>query len=121
MVLTDAIARTGLSIEVFVLDTGRLHADTLELIPKIRSYYGINVLVHRPNGAALMEYERQHGRDAFYDSVELRKRCCEIRKVEPLKLALAGVEKKKRLQAQAEAWTQSLVRAQCPPEIAALK
>jgi phosphoadenosine phosphosulfate reductase len=90
MVLTDAIARTGLSIEVFVLDTGRLHADTLELIPKIRSYYGINVLVHRPNGAALMEYERQHGRDGFYQSVELRRRCCELRKVEPLKLALAG-------------------------------
>src|SRR5204862_3059290 len=80
MVLTDAIARAGLSIEVFVLDTGRLHADTLELIPKIRSYYGINVLVHRPNGAALIEYERQHGRNAFYESVELRKRCCEIRK-----------------------------------------
>jgi phosphoadenosine phosphosulfate reductase len=90
MVLTDAIGRAGLAIEVFVLDTGRLHADTLELIPKIRSYYGINVQIHRPNGAALMEYELEHGRNAFYDTVELRKRCCEIRKVEPLKLALAG-------------------------------
>ena len=90
MVLTDAIARAGVPIEVFVLDTGRLHADTLELIPRIRSYYGIAVRVHRPNGAAVMDYTRQHGRDAFYDGIELRKRCCEIRKVEPLTRALAG-------------------------------
>jgi len=90
MVLTDAIARAGLPIELFVLDTGRLHGDTLELIPKIRAYYGLAVRIYRPSGAAVMEYTRQHGRDAFYDSVELRKRCCEIRKVEPLKLALTG-------------------------------
>jgi phosphoadenosine phosphosulfate reductase len=90
MVLTDAIARAGLPIEVFVLDTGRLHADTLELIAKVRSYYGLHVQVHRPNGASLMEYTREHGRDGFYSSIELRKRCCEIRKVEPLRLALAG-------------------------------
>jgi len=90
MVLTDAIARAGLPIEIFVLDTGRLHADTLVLIQEIKNYYGMDVKVYKPDPASVLEYVRSHGRDAFYESVELRKRCCEIRKVEPLKRALAG-------------------------------
>jgi phosphoadenosine phosphosulfate reductase len=90
MVLTDAIARAGLPIDIFVLDTERLHADTLELIGEISRRYGIKVKVYRPDPAAVADYVRFHGRDAFYESIELRKRCCEIRKVEPLKRALAG-------------------------------
>jgi len=90
MVLTDAIARAGLPIEVFVLDTERLHADTLALIRQIKNHYGMNVKVYKPDPAAVHEYVRFHGRDAFYGGVELRKRCCEIRKVEPLRRALAG-------------------------------
>ena len=90
MVLTDAIARAGLPIGIFVLDTGRLHADTLDLIRQIKTGYGINVSVYQPDPASVVEYVRFHGRDAFYGSVELRKRCCEIRKVEPLRRALAG-------------------------------
>ena len=90
MVLTDAIARAGLPIELFVLDTGRLHADSLVLIEKIRRHYGIDVRVYAPDADAVSEYVRRHGRDAFYGSVELRKRCCEVRKVEPLARALAG-------------------------------
>jgi phosphoadenosine phosphosulfate reductase len=90
MVLTDAIARAGLPIELFVLDTGRLHADSLHLIDKIRSHYGIDMRVYAPDAEAVSEYVQRHGRDAFYGSVELRKRCCEIRKVEPLARALAG-------------------------------
>jgi phosphoadenosine phosphosulfate reductase len=90
MVLTDAIARTGLPIEVFVLDTGRLHADTLALISEIRSHYGIAVKVYAPDADAVALYVAQHGRDAFYGDLDLRQRCCEIRKVQPLKRALAG-------------------------------
>jgi phosphoadenosine phosphosulfate reductase len=90
MVLTDVIARAGLPIEPFVLDTGRLHADSLHLIEEIRRHYGIDVRVYAPDADAVSEYVRRHGRDAFYGSVELRKRCCEIRKVEPLARALAG-------------------------------
>jgi phosphoadenosine phosphosulfate reductase len=90
MVLTDAIARAGLPIEIFVLDTGRLHADTLVLVEEIRNRYGMDVKIYKPDPASVLEYVRFHGRDAFYGSVELRKRCCEIRKVEPLKRALAG-------------------------------
>jgi phosphoadenosine phosphosulfate reductase len=90
MVLTDAIARAGLPIEVFVLDTGRLHAETLQLIEEAERRYGIRVAVHRPALEELDEYVNRYGRDAFYTSPRLRKRCCEIRKVEPLARALAG-------------------------------
>jgi phosphoadenosine phosphosulfate reductase len=90
MVLTDAIARAGLPIVVFVLDTGRLHADTLQLIQKIKSVYGMALNVHSPDAEAVAEYEAAHGRDAFYSGVELRQRCCAIRKVEPLTRALMG-------------------------------
>jgi phosphoadenosine phosphosulfate reductase len=90
MVLTDVIASGRLPIEIFALDTGRLHGDTLVLLQKIRNHYGIDVKVFAPDAAAVAEYTRGFGRDAFYESVELRKRCCEIRKVEPLARALAG-------------------------------
>ena len=90
MVLTDLIARDGLDIGIFVIDTGRLHGDTLDLIARIEARYGRTVCVFHPRPAAVAEYVRLHGRDAFYESVELRKSCCEMRKVEPLKRALAG-------------------------------
>ena len=90
MVLTDAIARAGLPIEVFVLDTGRLHADTLELISTIKKHYRISLRVYTPDADAVASYVRRHGRDAFYGDLELRQRCCEIRKVQPLRRALAG-------------------------------
>ena len=90
MVLTDVIARARLPIEVFVLNTGRLHADTLSLVDEIRTRYRIALNVYEPDARAVEQYVATHGRDAFYGSVELRKRCCEIRKVEPLRRALAG-------------------------------
>ena len=90
MVITHAILSRKLDIEIFTLDTGRLHADTLGLITAIQDRYGYEIRVVRPDPEAVAQYVVQHGRDAFYESVELRKRCCEIRKVEPLKRALAG-------------------------------
>ncbi len=90
MVLTDLIMREGLPIEIFTLDTGRLHAETLELIARLQAHYGLAITVVQPDGEAVADYVTRHGRNAFYGSVELRKRCCEIRKVEPLKRALAG-------------------------------
>jgi phosphoadenosine phosphosulfate reductase len=90
MVLTDVIARLGLSIDVFTLDTGRLHEETLALIPEIGQRYGIDVEVYRPQASAVTDYVNEHGRDAFYESVEMRKLCCNIRKVEPLNRALSG-------------------------------
>jgi phosphoadenosine phosphosulfate reductase len=90
MVITDAILRRRLDIEIFTLDTGRLHGDTLALLPEIQRRYGYELRVYRPDPDAVADYVQQHGRDAFYASVDLRKRCCHIRKVEPLKRALAG-------------------------------
>jgi len=90
MVITDAIARLGLPIGVFMIDTGRLHRDTLEVFEAIRERYDFEVKVYRPDTETLAEYVATHGRDAFYRGPELRKRCCEIRKVEPLERALKG-------------------------------
>lgn len=90
MVLTDVIARHKLPIGIFVLDTGRLHGDTLVLLDRIRSRYAIDVAVYAPDPHAVAQYVRAYGRDAFYQGAELRKRCCAIRKVEPLARALAG-------------------------------
>ncbi len=90
MVLTSAIARAGLPIGIFILDTGRLNAETLLLVGEIEKAYGLKVEVFKPAEKAVAQYVAAHGRDAFYGSVELRRRCCEIRKVEPLARALAG-------------------------------
>ena len=90
MVLVDLIGRERLAIEVFVLDTGRLHGDTLDLAGRVEQHYGITLRMHRPQAQAVNEYAVRFGRDAFYESVELRRRCCAIRKVEPLRRALAG-------------------------------
>lgn len=90
MVLTHAIAAAGLPIGIFVLDTGRLHAETVGLIDEIRARYALDIEVYTPQAAVVVNYVEFHGRDAFYRSLELRQRCCEIRKVEPLARALAG-------------------------------
>ena len=90
MVITDVIARLRLPIGVFVLDTGRLHEDTLALIPAIRQRYGLQLDVYEPQASAVANYVHFYGRDAFYGATELRHKCCNIRKVEPLARALAG-------------------------------
>ena len=90
MVLTDLILRNQLSIAIFSLETGRLHAETLGMIDKIKSVYGADITLYKPEQAAVDQYVTQHGLNAFYDSVEMRKECCRIRKVEPLNRALAG-------------------------------
>jgi len=92
MVLTHAILSRALPIGIFSLNTGRLHAETLEMIDRIRTRYGYEIEQLHPQAEAIDEYVKTHGLNAFYESVELRKRCCEIRKVEPLNRALAGVD-----------------------------
>ncbi len=88
MVLTDLIAWGQLPIRIFSLETGRLHKETLNMIERVKETYGISIALYRPDQKAVDEYVHQHGLNAFYDSVEMRKECCRIRKVEPLKLAL---------------------------------
>ena len=90
MLLTHAIYGAGLPLQVFTLDTGRLHAETLALLPRIEAAYGRAVQVYRPEVQAVAAHVAAHGAYAFYESVELREACCGIRKVEPLRRALAG-------------------------------
>ncbi|WP_338844517.1 phosphoadenylyl-sulfate reductase [Massilia sp. W12] len=92
MVLTDLIAQMQLPFAIFTLDTGRLHAETLGMIDSIRQRYGIEVARYQPQAEAVQAHVAAHGEFAFYDSVELRKECCRIRKVEPLGRALAGCD-----------------------------
>jgi phosphoadenosine phosphosulfate reductase len=88
MVVADAILTARLDIEIFTLDTGRLHGDTLKLVGAIHDRYDYQVKIFTPDADAIASYESQHGRDAFYSSSALRHECCRIRKVEPLKHAL---------------------------------
>lgn len=90
MVLTHALAEASLSLRHFMLDTGRLPDETLRLADEVQRRYGIVVDRVRPDAAAVADYVGRHGRDAFYDSVELRQACCRIRKVQPLARALSG-------------------------------
>jgi phosphoadenosine phosphosulfate reductase len=90
MVLTDLIAREKLDIGNFSLDTGRLPPETYDLMAEIRTHYGLALTVYYPRHEAVEAYVREHGINAFYESVELRKACCHARKVEPLQRALAG-------------------------------
>ena len=75
MVITDVILTAGLDIELFTIDTGRLHEQTLELLDRIRRRYRHDVRVYAPEAAAVAAYVGQHGRDAFYRSFELRREC----------------------------------------------
>ena len=90
MVLTDLILKAGLPIGIFSLQTGRLHKETLAVLDAVRAHYGHDIALFEPRAEAVDAYVRDHGLNAFYDSVELRKACCNIRKVEPLGRALAG-------------------------------
>jgi phosphoadenosine phosphosulfate reductase len=102
MVLLDLIATLALPIEVFTLDTGRLPQETYDLLQLARARYQLPVMVYTPEAADIERYMAANGPNGFYDSVELRRECCLLRKVKPLKRALAGKK----------AWVTGLRRAQ---------
>jgi phosphoadenosine phosphosulfate reductase len=90
MVLTDLIYGDALRIEILTLDTGRLHSETYALLAAIAARYGARPRVVFPRSDAVEGYVNNHGINGFYGSVESRKACCHIRKVEPLRRALSG-------------------------------
>ena len=90
MVLTDLILKSQLPISIFSLDTGRLPAETHELMGAVEKRYGHKLTIFFPRADDVETYVRNQGINAFRDSVTLRKACCAIRKVEPLRRALAG-------------------------------
>ncbi|MFM9901764.1 MAG: phosphoadenylyl-sulfate reductase [Polaromonas sp.] len=90
MVVTHLIASTGIASSVFVLDTRMLHAETLALIGQLEARYGIQVEVYQPDAAVAAAFVADNGNDAMYKSLDLRKTCCDFRKMEPLARALDG-------------------------------
>lgn len=77
---------------VFTIDTGRLHQETYDLMDRVRTRYEVEVEVYFPRPEAVQAMVREHGLNLFYDSVELRRKCCGVRKVEPLDRALAELD-----------------------------
>ncbi|HEX5055914.1 MAG TPA: phosphoadenylyl-sulfate reductase [Gammaproteobacteria bacterium] len=90
MVLTDLILKEFPGIGIFSLDTGRLPEETYALMQRLEEKYRYRIKLYYPDTAAIENFVRENGINAFYNSVEMRKECCRIRKVEPLKRALAG-------------------------------
>lgn len=88
--ITHAIAGNQLPVSIFTLDTGRLFAETYSVWNSTIERYGITVRAYYPDHAQLEAFVAANGPNAFYDSVDNRKTCCTIRKVEPLKRALSG-------------------------------
>lgn len=88
VVLIDLAARTGLPFSVFTLDTGRLHPETLAFIDAVRERYGVAIDLVFPEARAVQDLVRQKGTMSFL--VDGHHECCAIRKVEPLRRALAG-------------------------------
>ena len=104
MVITDLIARHQLPIAIGTLETGMLHAETLALIDTIETRYAVDVEVYKPTTVAVVNFVRKNGERAMYDSVELRKGCCAIRKLEPLS----------RMLKNRSAWVTGMRREQSP-------
>ena len=90
MVVTDLIARHALPIAIATLETGALHAETVALIHTITQHYGLPVEAFRPQADAVLHFVKAHGDEAMYRSLELRKACCGVRKMEPLGRMLAA-------------------------------
>jgi phosphoadenosine phosphosulfate reductase len=90
VVITHVINSLQLDIPVFVLETGALHQETLDLLERAQATSRAPVEVYRPVQEAVVQFVAREGKEAMYRSIELRKACCHIRKVEPLERALAG-------------------------------
>jgi len=88
-VITDLIARNGIDIPVFTLDTGRLFNESYDLIAETEKRYGIKIDIYFPESPDVESMVKENGVNLFYDSIENRKQCCRVRKLIPLARALA--------------------------------
>jgi phosphoadenosine phosphosulfate reductase len=109
VVLIDLFADLGRFPRVVTLDTGRLPQETHDVIAEIRAKYALKLETHCPDAARVSDLVDRHGPNPFHESVELRRLCCRVRKVEPLRRALAG----------AQAWITGLRREQSADRAAA--
>jgi phosphoadenosine phosphosulfate reductase len=104
MVLTDIVCNFAPEIEIFTLDTGRLHDETLALLDRVERRYERRIRVFYPDAQALEAYVRDNGINGFYLGLQERQSCCGIRKIEPFKRAIAGHK----------AWVTGVRREQSP-------
>lgn len=102
VVLIDLMVKLDPAVKIFTLDTGRLNEETYEVMDKVRRKYGVTIESYFPSSQAVEKLEREKGFYSFRESIENRKECCSIRKVEPLSRALKGLD----------AWVTGLRRAQ---------
>ena len=109
VVLIDMFGVAGRFPRVVTLDTGRLPQETHDVIARIRERYALKIETHFPDASRAAEIVDRYGTNLFYESVELRRLCCRVRKVEPLRRALAG----------GRAWITGLRREQSPNRAAA--
>ena len=109
MVLAHLIDELQLDIGIFVLETGQLHAPTRALLARLQTRSRTRVEVFMPATESVVRFVHNHGRDAMYQSLDLRKACCEVRKMEPLGRALHGKD----------AWITGLRREQSDTRAAA--
>ena len=91
-VLTHMILNIKKDAKIFTLDTGRLHPQTYDVMDATNLKYGIKIDVFFPDFNKVQELYKTQGINGHFESIENRKRCCDIRKIEPLKRALDGVE-----------------------------
>jgi phosphoadenosine phosphosulfate reductase len=108
MVVLHEVVRAGRDLgvtpRVFLLDTGRLHQETYDLLDRARSKYALPIEVYAPDTIAVERLVREKGPNSFYGSVDARRECCGVRKLGPLARALSG----------ARAWVTGLRREQAP-------
>lgn len=91
-VLLDMLVKLADKPVVFTLDTGRLPGQTYDLIERTRRRYGIEIEMLFPDYKKVESMVAKHGPNLFYNSLELRKMCCHVRKIEPLERRLAHLE-----------------------------
>jgi phosphoadenosine phosphosulfate reductase len=91
-VLTHVLTNNFFGLKIFTIDTGRLHPETIDLMAQTEAAYSFSYEVLRPSSLLVEEMTAAHGKDLFYNSVELRKECCRVRKVVPLRSKLATLK-----------------------------
>lgn len=90
MVISHLINSQQLNIGIFVLETGKLHKETLALLDQFKASSRAPVTIYTPISENVVEFVAREGQDAMFKSIALRKACCNIRKMEPLERALTG-------------------------------
>ena len=91
-VLTDMLVKIDKNTNIFTLDTGRLFPETYNLIDRTSIHYGIKIRIYFPDSRLVQEMVEREGVNLFYDSIEKRKKCCHVRKLEPLERAFSGLD-----------------------------